>query len=45
MTFVLLAFLSGLVAELRAFTPLAAVSWAAKLGHLPLGDTWFAFLG
>jgi len=26
-------------------TPLAAVSWAAHLGWLPLGNTWLAFLG
>ncbi|MCW6511170.1 DUF4126 family protein [Lichenifustis flavocetrariae] len=40
-----LALLAGIMAGLRAFTPLAAVSWAARLGHLPLGDTWLAFLG
>lgn len=40
-----LAFLIGAVAGLRALTPLAAVSWAAHLGWLPLQDTWLAFLG
>ena len=44
MTYILLALLSGIVAGLRAFTPLAAVSWAARLGHLQLADTWLAFL-
>ena len=39
------ALLAGIVAGLRAFTPLAAVSWAARLGHLPLEGTWLAFLG
>jgi uncharacterized membrane protein len=41
----LLAVLVGLVAGLRAMTAPAAVSWAAYLGWLDLGDTWFAFLG
>ena len=45
MTYILIALLSGIVAGLRAFTPLAAVSWAAWLGHLQLADTWLAFLG
>jgi uncharacterized membrane protein len=39
------AFLIGIVAGLRALTPVAVVSWAAHLGRLPLGDTWLAFLG
>lgn len=43
-TFVL-AFLIGVVAGLRALTPLAAVSWAARLGWLHLENTWLAFLG
>ena len=39
------AFLIGVVAGLRALTPLAAVSWAAHLGWLHLDNTWLAFLG
>ncbi len=39
------AFLIGVVAGLRAGTPLAAVSWAARLARLPLQGTWLAFLG
>ena len=38
------AFLIGIVAGLRALTPLAAVSWAAQLGLLHLQGTWLAFL-
>ena len=41
----LLAFLIGVVAGLRAMTAPAAVSWAAQLGWLGLGGTWLAFLG
>ena len=41
----LTALLIGIVAGLRAFTAPAAVSWAARLGWLNLGDTWAAFLG
>jgi uncharacterized membrane protein len=41
----ILAFLIGVVAGLRALTPLAAVSWAARLGWLHLENTWLAFLG
>src|ERR1700722_6059173 len=40
-----LAFLIGVIAGLRALTPLAAVSWAARLGWLHLENTWLAFLG
>lgn len=40
-----LAFLIGIVAGLRAFTPLAAVSWAARLGGLGLQGTWLGFFG
>src|ERR1700722_16500688 len=40
-----LAFLIGVIAGLRALTPLAAVSWAVRLGWLPLENTWLAFLG
>jgi uncharacterized membrane protein len=39
------AFLIGLIAGLRTFTPLAAVSWGAFLGGLGLGGTRLAFLG
>ena len=40
----ILAFLIGVVAGLRALTPLAVVSWAAHLGLLHLQGTWLAFL-
>jgi uncharacterized membrane protein len=39
------AFLIGILAGLRALTPLAAVSWAARLGWLNLNGTWLGFLG
>src|ERR1039458_310747 len=45
MSVYVLAFLIGVVAGLRALTPLAAVSWAARLGWLHLENTWLAFLG
>jgi len=41
----LLAFLIGIVAGLRAFTAPAATSWAARLGWLHLSGTPLAFLG
>src|SRR6266571_4380115 len=41
----LLALLIGGVAGLRALTAPAAVSWAAYIGWLHLGDTHLAFLG
>jgi uncharacterized membrane protein len=41
----LLALLIGVVAGLRSITPLAAVSWGARLGWLHLENTWLAFLG
>jgi uncharacterized membrane protein len=41
----LLAALIGVVAGLRAFTAPAAVSLAARYGHLGLAGTPFAFLG
>lgn len=41
----LFSFLMGIVAGLRSMTAPAAVSWAARTGLLPLGDTWLAFLG
>jgi uncharacterized membrane protein len=40
-----LAFLLGITAGLRSLTPLAAVSWAARLGWLRLETTSLAFLG
>ncbi|CAN7405285.1 DUF4126 domain-containing protein [Phyllobacterium sp. LjRoot231] len=39
------ALLIGIIAGLRAMTAPAAVSWAAHLGWLNLGDSWLAFLG
>ena len=44
MPVLVLAFLIGVVAGLRALTAPAAVSWAAKLGWLNLEGTPFAFL-
>src|SRR5262245_17437550 len=44
-TAVLLALLIGVTAGLRAMTPLAAVSWAARYGHLHLEGSWLAFFG
>jgi uncharacterized membrane protein len=41
----LAALLLGIVAGLRAVTPIAAVSWAAYLGWLDLSGTWAGFLG
>jgi len=40
-----LAFLIGVLVGLRSMTPLAVVSWAARLGRLHLENTWLAFLG
>lgn len=40
-----IALIIGIIAGLRALTPLAAVSWAARLGILHLDGTWMAFLG
>jgi uncharacterized membrane protein len=45
MFILVLAFLIGIVAGLRALTAPAAVSWAARLGLLPLQGTALAFLG
>jgi uncharacterized membrane protein len=45
MALYLLALLIGVVAGLRAMTAPAAVSWAAYLGLIDLGNTWLAFLG
>ena len=41
----ILALLIGIIAGLRSMTAPAAVSWAARLGWLPLENTWLAFLG
>lgn len=40
-----LVLLIGVVAGLRAMTPLAAISWAAYLGWLDFSATPFAFIG
>ena len=45
MHLIVLALLIGVIAGLRAFTALTAVSWAARLGWLPLTGTPLAFLG
>lgn len=42
---ILLALLMGVIAGLRALTPLAVVSWGAKIGALPVQNTFLAFLG
>lgn len=41
---VIFAFLIGIVAGLRALTPLAVISWAAQFRWLQLQNTWLAFL-
>src|SRR3954449_4393287 len=41
----LVAFAIGVIAGLRALTPLAVVSWAAHQGRIHLENTWLAFLG
>lgn len=40
-----LTFVIGVVAGLRAMTPLAAVSWGARLGYIQLAGTHLAWLG
>ncbi len=40
----ILPFLAGVLTGLRCITPTAAVSWAARLGWLPLQNTWLGFL-
>ena len=45
MSIYVLAFLIGVLAGLRSMTAPAAVSWAALLGWLHLGNTPLAFLG
>lgn len=39
------AFLAGAASGLRTLIGLAALSWAAHFGILPLDHTWLAFLG
>ncbi len=41
----ILAFVIGIVAGLRAMLAPAAVAWVANKGMLPLQGTWLAFLG
>jgi uncharacterized membrane protein len=41
----LAALILGIVAGLRAVTPLAAISWAAHFGWINLSATWAGFLG
>jgi uncharacterized membrane protein len=41
----LLILLIGVVAGLRAFTPIAAISLSAYLGWLDFTGTWYSFLG
>ena len=45
MSFLVIAFLLGVVAGLRSLTAPAAVAWAAQLGWLHLENTPLAFLG
>ena len=45
MTLNLLALLIGVIAGLRAMTPVAASAWAARLGWLPLAGYPLAWLG
>jgi uncharacterized membrane protein len=45
MPFLIAAFIVGIACGLRALVGLAAVSWAASSGHLPLEGTWLSFLG
>jgi uncharacterized membrane protein len=44
-TVLVLTFVIGVVAGLRAMMPLAVVSWGARLGHIPLEGTHLAWLG
>jgi uncharacterized membrane protein len=45
MPILVLAFLIGIIAGLRALTAPTVVSWAARLGWINLADTPLAFLG
>jgi len=44
-TIVVLTFVIGIVAGLRAIMPLAATAWGAHLGKVPLEGTHLAWLG
>ncbi|OYQ62045.1 DUF4126 domain-containing protein [Pseudanabaena sp. SR411] len=41
----LLALVISIIAGLRTMTALAAMSWAAYLGYINLGESWLAFMG
>ena len=43
--YLLLALAIGIIGGLRTMTALAAISWAAWLGHPDLTGSWLAFLG
>ena len=43
--YIILSFLLGFVSGLRSMTPLAAVSWVARLGLLDVSGTPLAFMG
>ncbi|WP_260735917.1 DUF4126 family protein [Tunturiibacter lichenicola] len=45
MVFLISAFVVGVACGLRALVGLAAVSWAASSGNVPVQGTWLAFLG
>src|ERR1700761_7679864 len=45
MSFYISALLIGVIAGLRTFTAPTAVSWAARLGRIPLAGTHLAFVG
>jgi uncharacterized membrane protein len=45
MSFLISAFVVGVACGLRALVGLAAISWAASNGNLPLQGTWLAFFG
>ncbi len=45
MSFLIAAFVLGIVCGLRAILGLATISWAASSPQLPLQGTWLSFLG
>jgi len=45
MSIYIAAFLIGIASGLRSLTPIAVVSWAARLGRLPLAGTSLSLLG
>lgn len=45
MSFLISAFVVGVVCGLRALNGMAAVSWAVRCQQIPLQGTWLAFLG